>query len=104
MFRNQLRLTAGVKERTKGGDLKRVSESGIDPGLSGRWGLTPLFEHWLRGSSTWFSPSNKKSQDSFVHGAAEENPGFRLEPCFLKSTETAETKSHVPGQVVLSVG
>ena len=46
----------------------------------------------------------KKSQDSFVHRAAEEDVRFRRESCFLKNTETPETKSHVPGQVVLSVG
>ena len=46
----------------------------------------------------------KKSQDSFVHRAAEEDVRFRRESCLLKNTETPETKSHVPGQVVLSVG
>lgn len=77
----------------------RASENGIDPGLADRQSLTPLFEHSLRGSSTWLFPSKSK-----VHGAAEENVRLRLEPCFLKNTETPETKSRVPGQVVLSVG
>ena len=82
-----------MKGRTQRGNLKRVGESGMDLGLAEIRSLVPLFEHYLRGFIQVVFPLKKS--DSFAHGAAEENIGFRHEPCFLRKVQRPQRQSNL---------